>query len=650
MKKPVYALFCLLLILSFQFTLNSQVSGDDLNGRLYWLCKAWGFVKYHHSAVSTCKIDWDSVLVESIRKMNIASNNEDFNTVLTGMLRAAGPMERAGGPIEIPPENAINMDFTWINSEYFSQEARDSLNIIRDNSRPHENCYVRNNDYTDPNDYSWLQFPGENLDIPNAIFPSYEYRLLVLFRYWNIIKYFNPNNSIMDKPWDETLLEFIPVFMNSKGQPDYHLDILRLCKRINDSHAFTYSYILMNYFGYYYPPFEIKYLTNADKTVVIYTFAGLEEIAKGDEIVKIGGQNIADARGNRAGFVPASNTSSLNRDINTLLMKGPIGTKMELEIRKPDGTVKSVSIERKFIDREYADSINAQKINKPLWKKIDCGYGYVDMGRLQQADIESMYTDLKDCPAIVFDIRNYPNGTAWGIANVMLRNYGPFAKISTPDPAFPGYFEWSFDNIGPLTNDNYFKGRIYVLMDETTQSQAEYSIMIFSRHDNIIKIGSQTAGADGNITTIKLPGGLFTNFSTLGVYYPDDKPTQRIGIVPDSLVIPSIEGIRSGRDEVLEKALDCLNSAGDIGSGLEKISLMPNPAHDHFILAMNDYAHKGILSIEIRNLLGNKVFETRDCSALPNLEIKTGDFIPGIYVLVLFYNDGNNSHIKFIKN
>ena len=41
----------------------------------------------------------------------------------------------------------------------------------------------------------------------------------------------------------------------------------------------------------------------------------------------------------------------------------------------------------------------------------------------------------------------------------------------------------------------------------------------------------------------------------LGVFYPDKKPTQRVGIDPDLEVKPTIAGIRDGRDEVLEAAI-----------------------------------------------------------------------------------------------
>ena len=52
-----------------------------------------------------------------------------------------------------------------------------------------------------------------------------------------------------------------------------------------------------------------------------------------------------------------------------------------------------------------------------------------------------------------------------------------------------------------------------------------------------------------------MPGGLFALMSGIGVFYPDLRPTQRVGIVPDIVVEPTIATVRAGRDPVLEEAL-----------------------------------------------------------------------------------------------
>lgn len=46
--------------------------------------------------------------------------------------------------------------------------------------------------------------------------------------------------------------------------------------------------------------------------------------------------------------------------------------------------------------------------------------------------------------------------------------------------------------------------------------------------------------------------------SGIGVYYPDGSPTQKVGIVPDIEVKPTVQGIREGRDELMEKAVSLI--------------------------------------------------------------------------------------------
>ena len=101
----------------------------------------------------------------------------------------------------------------------------------------------------------------------------------------------------------------------------------------------------------------------------------------------------------------------------------------------------------------------------------------------------------------------------------------------------------------------HYAGKVVILVDEVTQSSAEYHAMAFRRAPGAKVVGSTTAGADGNVSQFPLPGGLRSMVSGLGVFYPDLKPTQRVGIVPDVVKRPTIEGIKAGRDEVLEEAI-----------------------------------------------------------------------------------------------
>jgi C-terminal processing protease CtpA/Prc len=103
-------------------------------------------------------------------------------------------------------------------------------------------------------------------------------------------------------------------------------------------------------------------------------------------------------------------------------------------------------------------------------------------------------------------------------------------------------------------------------VDESSLSQAEYTAMALRAMPNAVVMGSTTAGADGDVSRIPLPGGLSTMISGIGVFYPDHRPTQRVGIVPDVVVRPSVKGIAEGRDELVEAATRLIEAGGDKGS------------------------------------------------------------------------------------
>lgn len=75
-----------------------------------------------------------------------------------------------------------------------------------------------------------------------------------------------------------------------------------------------------------------------------------------------------------------------------------------------------------------------------------------------------------------------------------------------------------------------------------------------------ITIGSQSAGADGNISKFTLPQGVLGAFSGLGWYYPDGWVVNRQGVKIDHEVRPTLEGVREGRDRVLETALNLIEA------------------------------------------------------------------------------------------
>ena len=62
------------------------------------------------------------------------------------------------------------------------------------------------------------------------------------------------------------------------------------------------------------------------------------------------------------------------------------------------------------------------------------------------------------------------------------------------------------------------------------------------------------------MTAFPIPGNIILYFSGADVRHINGRQLQKIGLVPDIHVKPTIEGIRKDKDEVLEKAIEYIES------------------------------------------------------------------------------------------
>jgi C-terminal processing protease CtpA/Prc len=69
-------------------------------------------------------------------------------------------------------------------------------------------------------------------------------------------------------------------------------------------------------------------------------------------------------------------------------------------------------------------------------------------------------------------------------------------------------------------------------------------------------VGETTAGANGNVNPFQLPGGYRVTWTGMKVLKHDDSPHHLVGIAPTVPCTRTLAGVRAGRDEQLEKALE----------------------------------------------------------------------------------------------
>ncbi len=163
----------------------------------------------------------------------------------------------------------------------------------------------------------------------------------------------------------------------------------------------------------------------------------------------------------------------------------------------------------------------------------------------------------------MFDMRGYPNGTAWSIAR----------RINTRGAKYGAQFLDAYlqgggkeidvldqrirflQPIPPLPAGAIHRGKVIVLVDDRAISQSEHTCLVFQETSGATFIGSPTAGANGDVTVMRLPGGLRMSFTGQEVRHVDGKQLQTVGIQPQIKIRPTVAGIRAGKDELLDRAL-----------------------------------------------------------------------------------------------
>ena len=401
--------------------------------------------------------------------------------------------------------------------------------------------------------------------------PSVGYRLFALYNYWNAIQYFFGYKNLLPDPWDDKLIKHLPSFIGANDGVKYSLAIRHLASEIHDSHGYIGNFNgvtpMREVYGYW-PPVTVEYI--GDKLYIIDigkdSLQDITGIALWDEIETINGEPVAKAAEKWRTYFATSNESTFKRDVVYSIINGAKGTKVTLGINR-GGAHKTIELvctgRNQTIGRRAVDFND----DYPVLKKLDRNIGYVNMGALKKGQVDSMFIELMNTKAIIFDIRNYPKGTAWSIAPRLAAKEAKAVRFETPRVT------WAWINGGedaeqalsyfivrPDTTKPRYKGKVIMLCNQQTQSQAEYTIMMFQGATAVTVIGSQTAGADGNVTDVVMPGGYTAFFSGSAAIYPDSTGTQRSGIKIDIQAKPTLAGLKAGKDEVMERALQFIKT------------------------------------------------------------------------------------------
>lgn len=548
-----------------EFQKGSKIKKQNLSPNqveyLYKLCKVWGYTKYHHPDVIAGNINWDAELFRVMPNVLRAKSADEVNIALSYWLKnfpvkveTELPNEASKQWIKLQEKQGNKvLDTSWI------QDVDDLGTELSGYLCSMSELYIsdRRNSYASFEEIGTVSFENEKIyPVSDGDMGMY---MLGLFRFWNIYEYYSPNVEITTEDWDIVLKQAIPKIANVENYKSYVKTIAEVVAKTGDAHTVVIDQekVLYYYYGEYFLPCDIKIVEN--QVVVTQVKESEKRLLAGDILLRIDGMSLEDRIEEQKKYHALPEENKILNQLKSTLLQSK-GEKADIQILRGDER-KTIQINTLKYQYEYEN---------PLPNAIMDPYniGYIDPSNLEQGDLEKLMKEFKNTDGLIVDLRYYPSTAITYLLNEYINpDQKVFASISFPNQAIPGAFchQEMVSGSGTLKEQENdirtfepYMGKVILLMDEGTQSQSEFTIMSLRQAPNTTVLGNPSIGADGNITIVKLPGTIQFPISGLGVYTPKGEQTQRCGLQPDVECYQTIDGILSGKDELVEKAIELI--------------------------------------------------------------------------------------------
>ena len=364
---------------------------------------------------------------------------------------------------------------------------------------------------------------------------------------WNVFQHFYPYFDVVPLDWTERLSD---AFEDALEKPAEHelADVLtRVLVPLSDAHLHV---IPPRSAGIRALPLRMRRLE--DQVVVITSVHG--DVRMGDQVLAIDEVPIDVAFERELAKISGSpwwrqSTAAL------MLSYGPSLSTAKLDLLR-DGQRITAHVLRER--RDVPPRLAAEPI-----ERLDDGVFVIDLDRAPMSAITDQINEIAAAPGVVFDARGYPNSNddvlkhlldapdeagAWmNVAHVLRPDHRDVAGWTN--------YGWNLQPAEPR-----IRGKVAYLIGPDAVSYAESCMSIVEHYRLGEIVGEPTAGTNGNTAFFGAPGDLTVTFTGMQVVKLDGSQHHLVGIQPTVPVSPTVAGVRAGRDEVLERALEIVRS------------------------------------------------------------------------------------------
>jgi C-terminal processing protease CtpA/Prc len=382
-------------------------------------------------------------------------------------------------------------------------------------------------------------------------------RLAAVALAWNVLQHFYPYFDVVSTDWQSVLVITLKEAAVHASEEEFLATLERMLAALDDGHA-----------GVTAPgapaAARLQLLWEWVENQLVVTRVAEEiagQVSVGDIILAIDGRPVAEILRAEEELVSGATPQWRRCRALARLTLGPVGENVKLTIQRPPAPAFTVSLVRELKSGDNQKPLEPlEESRPPKVDEIRPGVFYLDLGRISDEDFEAALPDLATARGIIFDLRGNPTLSVGPISH-LIEEPVTCAQWHVPVVTRPDRQEMRFDfsNWPVPPRSPHLGAKVAFLADGRAISYAETYLGIVEHYQLAEIIGGPTAGTNGNVNSIRLPGGYSIRFTGMKVLKHDGSQHHGIGIQPTLRVERTIDGVIAGRDEVLERAIDVVS-------------------------------------------------------------------------------------------
>jgi len=532
-----------------------------------------GLVRYFHPSDEAAKVDWDAFAVAAIDTVERAATPGELAGTLRALFLPAAPTLRIDTrPVDVnaasllPQGAQATQIVEWrhrgfggsaLSNETFKSERVHTPTAQRSKgARPVGTAWTGN-----LGGGVWCAMPmvlwaDKSGTLPRASLPPRKskhgdwnkapraVRLADVALFWNVPQHFHPYLGLAGD-WNLALRTALRRAATDPDPETFRATLERMVGVLHDGQGWVGGHD-----DRYVLPLAWTFV--GDSLVVRAVAENREDPAVGDIVVTIDGEPTGDVAARIRERVSAATSVASDYLVARKMCFSPTPSTIDIEVVGHRWMKRHANVD--FGDPRRLASMKPPEIPA----EPAPGVAYVDLASLADSDVPAELQRLASAKAIVFDVRVLPTGAAFALLPHLSDKPLKMPRLGVPVIYDPDRENIVFDEkITTVAPEAPFLSarKVFVTGPGGLSPGETFMGTIEQGHVGDI-VGAPTGGTNGAVARVDLPGGYSVRFTGTRVQKPDGTRNQTVGVKPTIPVHRTVAGIREGRDEVLDKAIE----------------------------------------------------------------------------------------------